>query len=569
MPLRLKRSLVEFQLAPLGDPYLLAHEIHAVAHLRDGVLDLDARVHLEEVELPARVEQELDGAGAAIVHGARRFDRGRPHARAQVRVDRRRRRFFQELLVTPLDAALALAEMKVIPVRVAQHLDFDVTRLDEELLDIHGAVAEGTLRFGRRAFVRGGQLVGRVHDTNAFAAAAADRLERDRVSDRVGETLRGFEVRLRSVAARNDRNTGGLHRDARLDLVARLRDRLGRRTDEAHPGVLDGAREVRVLAQEPVTRMHGVAARGLRRVHDHVDAQVGLARRGRPDAIGLVGRANVEFLAVGVREHGNRPDPHFAQRPNDADGDFAAIGDADFSNRHGGTVANRTPFVTESRRLAYPWRMVNRDPNPHRDYRWGTLTLADLDGDPIGQLRKWFHECDPHMVIRGSVTLATVDADGAPDARVVLCRGIEDDGLVFFTNYDSAKGRQLAGNSAATLLFFWAEFERQIRVYGTVAKTSEQQSDEYFARRPRGSQIAAAASPQSDEIAGRDELETRVADLTARLDGAPVPRPENWGGYKLTPHTFEFWQGRESRLHDRLRYRRRDDGAWTIDRLAP
>ncbi len=212
--------------------------------------------------------------------------------------------------------------------------------------------------------------------------------------------------------------------------------------------------------------------------------------------------------------------------------------------------------------------MVNRDAdNPHGDYRWGTLTLDELDPDPIAQFRKWFDESAPHMPIPDAATLATVDEHGAPDARVVLCRGVDDDGFVFYTNYNSAKGQQLAHNNAATMLFFWDRFERQVRIRGPVHAIDAARSDAYFQRRPRGSQIAATASAQSEVIASRDELETRVADLTARLDGQPIPRPSHWGGYKLVATTIEFWQGRESRLHDRLKYKKTK--TWQIERLAP
>jgi pyridoxamine 5'-phosphate oxidase len=166
------------------------------------------------------------------------------------------------------------------------------------------------------------------------------------------------------------------------------------------------------------------------------------------------------------------------------------------------------------------------------------------------------------------MTLATASPAGEPSARTVLLKGADENGFVFYTNYDSAKGRDLAANPRASLLFFWAELERQVRITGSVAKTPAAESAEYFQSRPFESRIGAWASPQSKPVADRHELEKRYADTLAKHP-ADVPTPPHWGGYRLTPDAIEFWQGRKSRLHDRLLYTRQADGSWSRSRLAP
>jgi pyridoxamine 5'-phosphate oxidase len=203
------------------------------------------------------------------------------------------------------------------------------------------------------------------------------------------------------------------------------------------------------------------------------------------------------------------------------------------------------------------------------EYETRGLDVRDLAPDPLAQFARWYEEAaaegiyEPH-----AMTLSTAGADGRPSSRYVLLRGVDERGFQFFTSYRSAKARDLDATGAAALTWGWLELHRQVRARGTVTRLPADESDAYFRTRPRGSQIAAWASPQSEVIADREELERRVADVEARFEGAPVPRPEHWGGYVLEPREVEFWQGRKSRLHDRLRYRRSGD-AWIVERLAP
>lgn len=204
-----------------------------------------------------------------------------------------------------------------------------------------------------------------------------------------------------------------------------------------------------------------------------------------------------------------------------------------------------------------------------RDYRSGALDEAGAAAEPFGQFRRWFAEARAAAVDEpNAMTLATVDAGGAPRARVVLLKDLDDQGFVFFTNYDSDKGRELAREPRASLVFLWLPLERQVRVEGRVAMVDAAESDAYFASRPRESQLGAVASPQSAGVPDRAALERAFDQARARFEGAAVPRPSHWGGYRLVPTAVEFWQGRTGRLHDRLRYRRAGD-AWARERLAP
>lgn len=198
------------------------------------------------------------------------------------------------------------------------------------------------------------------------------------------------------------------------------------------------------------------------------------------------------------------------------------------------------------------------------------LDRSDLAVDPVTQFDRWFAEVRAAGVYQPEgVVLATADASGSPSARMVLLRGADERGFVFFTNEQSAKGIDLLTNPRAELCFGWDEVWRQVRVHGTVERTSAQESDDYWATRPRGSQLSSAASPQSRVIEDRDALEAALDELTERYGDGPVPRPSHWGGFRVRPETVEFWQGKAFRMHDRFRYRRSAGGGWVIERLAP
>ena len=196
------------------------------------------------------------------------------------------------------------------------------------------------------------------------------------------------------------------------------------------------------------------------------------------------------------------------------------------------------------------------------------LVKSEANPDPFTLFAQWFAEANELFQPNG-MTLATVSAEGRPSARTVLLKGYDEQGFVFFTNYDSRKAQDLAVNEWATLLFWWREQFRQVRIEGTVQKVTSAESDEYFATRPRGSQIGAWASPQSKILTSRAELEAQIRRIERRFQGEDVSRPPHWGGYCLRPVLFEFWQGRDDRLHDRLGYGRLADDTWAIERLAP
>jgi pyridoxamine 5'-phosphate oxidase len=197
------------------------------------------------------------------------------------------------------------------------------------------------------------------------------------------------------------------------------------------------------------------------------------------------------------------------------------------------------------------------------------LRREDLLDDPIEQFRRWLGDAESAGIpLPNAMAVATADAEGRPSVRHVLLRGIDERGFTFFTNYDSRKGRQLAENAHAGLVFLWKLLDRQVNATGTAQRVDPAESDAYFATRPREARLGAWASAQSSVLESREELERRVAEADERFAGAEVPRPPNWGGFVVRPDTVEFWQGRRSRLHDRFRYSREDAG-WRIDRLSP
>jgi pyridoxamine 5'-phosphate oxidase len=205
-----------------------------------------------------------------------------------------------------------------------------------------------------------------------------------------------------------------------------------------------------------------------------------------------------------------------------------------------------------------------------KDYGIAGLLEKDLAKNPFRQFEQWFQEAEAAKIAEpNAMTLATVGRDGRPSARTVLLKGSDGRGFVFYTNYESRKGRELDTNPRATLLFAWVPMERQIIIEGPVARVSREESEAYFHSRPRMSQLAAWASPQSTVVAGRAVLEESFRVIEKKYEGREVPLPPNWGGFRVNPETVEFWQGRRSRLHDRLRYRRETGGDWVVERLAP
>lgn len=205
-----------------------------------------------------------------------------------------------------------------------------------------------------------------------------------------------------------------------------------------------------------------------------------------------------------------------------------------------------------------------------REYERAGLSESELAANPYDQFRLWLEQVQAVDPIEfTAMTLATCDSEGRPSARVVLLKGVDERGFVFYTNYESRKARELEENPRAALVFYWAVLDRQVRVEGTVERTSREESEAYFASRPLGARVGAWASPQSQALAGgREDLERRVREAEARF-GEEVPLPDHWGGFRVRPEVIEFWQGRLSRLHDRLCYVRLPGGGWRIERLAP
>lgn len=204
-----------------------------------------------------------------------------------------------------------------------------------------------------------------------------------------------------------------------------------------------------------------------------------------------------------------------------------------------------------------------------KDYTIKSLDFNDVSFDPFNQFRVWLDEAiDSEVPEVNAMCLSTLGLNGFPNARIVLLKEM-DHGFVFFTNYKSEKGQEIEANPKASITFFWPELERQVRIMGLIEKVSEKESDEYFLSRPKGSQIGAWTSPQSATIADRNELNSRLEEMEKRFSSEPLTRPNFWGGYRLLPFKIEFWQGRPSRLHDRICYEKQSDGSWKISRLAP
>ena len=212
-----------------------------------------------------------------------------------------------------------------------------------------------------------------------------------------------------------------------------------------------------------------------------------------------------------------------------------------------------------------------RDPTASRyEHAVHGLRRRDLDPDPLKQFSNWFTAAiEAEIRDVNAMSLATAGRDGKPTVRIVLLKGFDQDGFVFFTNYESEKGVQLEANPYAALAFYWIELDRQIRISGKAEKTSRKESERYFRSRPIGSQLGAWASRQSEVLDARRVLDARMAEMTERFAGKPTPLPPHWGGYRVKPDVMEFWQGRPNRLHDRFRYRLQSDGSWLIERLAP
>ena len=205
-----------------------------------------------------------------------------------------------------------------------------------------------------------------------------------------------------------------------------------------------------------------------------------------------------------------------------------------------------------------------------KDYSLAGLAEKDLAKDPFRQFERWFQEAEAAKIPEpNAMVLATANREGRPSARAVLLKGLDGRGFVFYSNHESRKGRELDVNPHATLLFPWFALERQVIVEGAVTKVAREESEAYFHSRPQASQLAAWVSQQSSVIPGRKVLEDSMRELEKKYAGSVVPLPAHWGGWRLMPETVEFWQGRRSRLHDRLRYRREKDGDWSVERLAP
>lgn len=214
--------------------------------------------------------------------------------------------------------------------------------------------------------------------------------------------------------------------------------------------------------------------------------------------------------------------------------------------------------------------MTSKIADLRKNYTHGGLSETEADPNPFKQFQIWFEQAvSADLPEPNAMTLATATEEGKPSARIVLLKGFDEQGFVFYTNYNSQKGQQLAANPFASLVFWFAELERQIRIDGSVEKVSTEESEAYFVSRPIGSKLGAWASPQSEVISSRSILENKIAELEQRYKKQTIPKPPHWGGYRLIPTEIEFWQGRPNRLHDRLRYRQQSNETWVRERLAP
>lgn len=203
-------------------------------------------------------------------------------------------------------------------------------------------------------------------------------------------------------------------------------------------------------------------------------------------------------------------------------------------------------------------------------YMLAGLVESEMNPDPVAQFESWFEQArSANLLEPNAMTLATSGGNGDPSARIVLLKGLSAEGFVFYTNYESQKGRELEENPRAALLFYWGPLERQVRITGTVKRVAREESEVYFQSRPKGHRLGAWVSRQSSVVAGREVLDAKLKELEWRYDAEPVPLPRFWGGYRVHPEAIEFWQGRPNRLHDRIRYRRLADGGWKMERLAP
>ncbi len=225
-----------------------------------------------------------------------------------------------------------------------------------------------------------------------------------------------------------------------------------------------------------------------------------------------------------------------------------------------------TKFASQNKIIAEKMNIADI----RKDYKLKELLETEVASDPFAQFAAWWQEATASEIDEvNAMTLATVTKEGFPDARIVLLKGFDEKGFVFYTNYESAKGKEIATNPNACLVFFWKELERQVRICGTVEKAGVEMSDAYFNSRPLGSRIGALVSNQSNVIENRSILEQKTEQLTKLAETEPITRPDHWGGYIVIPSSIEFWQGRSSRLHDRLKYTKQEQSNWRIERLAP